>query len=1271
MVLKALNLARLSLSKAFTHGSAQSLVAGYQSSYASQNNNPFSSFTNGFANRYNKGSSLQHHAAFASQTQGASGKSAQNDQLDSLAAYLVAWHKQRLSDREWRQYQFAKRIEWKAPEESAEEAAVAEAEADQAFEASQDGSEDAATRGLTRSYSSGDLESWKKVGDVMDSDVAAIAKEHEELSQARKQHAQTTLLDTEQTSKSGVERHSSSETSLSDAVFTVGSEEAPLTPTTPVSHSEQFEHHLMRLASSGKWMDIAAVFESMLRTGVKPTATAYNALLQAAINIPVGKHQRVPKALAVYSDMLKRGVAPTLPIYTQLINLLSSRTLDVQAMRKLLLTKQTRYGGEGWSMFRSDETELEILNEDDSLPLAVRIFQSAVKSYAGPLDGESYRLLISACANEGKVDDMVRVYEHMEKFQVTPLADTHVKMILAFGRSGDLKSAVETYNEYRALAIENNNGTLDMSRKDSDIYAAVVQSYLACGRIPGADRFIDRIQESLPAEQVAGLRDAVSLQAKIPQLLQANRSTDALELAEQLSPTARDLAMALVAEHAADRDDLDIAVKAFKSIVEPGQVPKSAIMALAAMHAREGSLDAHQYMWDVINFEQMQPSVEAVTLHALFLMQHGNMQGALSATREMFKLIRNDAHGSSEVTERMDESIHVLHDLTMKASVLPAEAKMDFLWLMVENGGLIRSVAEHTLARMGPEDVATLSPKDLLLLVQIQSSIVASNPQAADLASSSRLAHAIDQAAVRGVVFDERTLKLIEEALTKTKSVEISQALQSFRFPVAPVVAPTPQHAFAQAYQAPFEDSFDPYGKTTDNKGSVAITELLEKTYGKSSSHFNEALQKFRNMRRAGRHPRYFTYAKLIAAAAKEHRFTDAQEILATAYQDLPPMPQYRIVKHGWATILDSMVAACLTTGRRHLAGDYHRQLLEMGATPSANTFGLYITTLKEGAKTFDEASEAVRIFLQSKTEGVEPSSFLYNALIGKLGKARRIDDCLFYFTEMRSLGIRPTSVTYGTIVNALCRVSDEKFAEELFEEMESMPNYKPRPAPYHSLMQFFLTTKRDRSKVLAYYERMRAHRIEPTSHTFKLLIDTHATLDPVDLPAAERVLDELHASPLAAEPVHYASLIHANGCVLHDLPAARALFDRVLADRLAAPSPCLYQALFESMVANHAIAPETVDALLDDMALRRVELTPYIANSLIHGWAVAGEVDRAKKVYENVPRGRREPSTYEAMTRAFMAAERREEARGVVEEAVGRGYPAAVAGKIADLVGA
>jgi pentatricopeptide repeat protein len=136
----------------------------------------------------------------------------------------------------------------------------------------------------------------------------------------------------------------------------------------------------------------------------------------------------------------------------------------------------------------------------------------------------------------------------------------------------------------------------------------------------------------------------------------------------------------------------------------------------------------------------------------------------------------------------------------------------------------------------------------------------------------------------------------------------------------------------------------------------------------------------------------------------------------------------------------------------------------------------------------------------------------------------------------------------------------------------------------------------------------------------------------------------------------------------MHDMEGARRLFDTVLADSRVRPQACLYQALFEAMVANHQIA-DTED-VLRDMRARGVEMTPYIANSLIHGWALAHNIEKAKTIYESVSESRREPSTYEAMTRAYMAVEDRAAAMTVVNEGLSRGYPAAVAGKILELVG-
>lgn len=105
-----------------------------------------------------------------------------------------------------------------------------------------------------------------------------------------------------------------------------------------------------------------------------------------------------------------------------------------------------------------------------------------------------------------------------------------------------------------------------------------------------------------------------------------------------------------------------------------------------------------------------------------------------------------------------------------------------------------------------------------------------------------------------------------------------------------------------------------------------------------------------------------------------------------------------------------------------------------------------------------------------------------------------------------------------------------------------------------------------------------------------------------------------------------------------------------------------------EAMVANHRVAD--TEPILVQMRQQRVELTPYIANTLIHGWAAENNISKAQSIYDAVGRSKREPSTYEAMTRAFLSVEQRDEAKGVVGEMLTRGYPSAVVNKVLELLG-
>lgn len=136
----------------------------------------------------------------------------------------------------------------------------------------------------------------------------------------------------------------------------------------------------------------------------------------------------------------------------------------------------------------------------------------------------------------------------------------------------------------------------------------------------------------------------------------------------------------------------------------------------------------------------------------------------------------------------------------------------------------------------------------------------------------------------------------------------------------------------------------------------------------------------------------------------------------------------------------------------------------------------------------------------------------------------------------------------------------------------------------------------------------------------------------------------------------------------MHDMEGARKMFDSVVKDSVVPVNASLYQALFEAMVANHQVA--STEPVLQQMRRRGVELTPYIANTLIHGWAAEKNIEKAQDIYDAVGREKREPSTYEAMTRAFLAVEQRERAKGVVGEMLTRGYPSAVVNKVLELLG-
>jgi pentatricopeptide repeat protein len=882
--------------KTFTHGYAQSLVAAtHPQVYASNNRPGF-----GLRRRTSKaGHYPNYHFQNAFHSSAQSSSTVQQVRAEKsdggLDAYFEAWKKQHAAgepEKEWTQFQFAKRIEWKPLIEVDNEGrSSVEAQA----------VEEAPKPVLERAHSASAVDDLRQV-----EEEAALAKIDAAIEREIKSREDQAIFEAELSVVAARAPTPPVAAVQSPALSSTesGLEKLPSSPATSVStaselQSQSYADHLSKLSEGHRYAEIPAVFEAMLVAGIQPVAAAYNALLDAAIHLPAERIQVVPKALDVYSDMLRRKVLPNTATYKTLINLLSSRSLEVSSLKQSLEEKRVRFGGmeePGKFMFASSEFEFAILAEDDRLDLAMRLFEASIayrKDRAFP--PETYHQLISACSEAGRIPEMIRLYEHMESSKIVPLAATFAPMIKGFTQIGDLSSAVECYNEYKELAVANDQGKLDLNdRQDAHIYAAVVKAYITSDRLEGAIQFYNRIVEAYPAET---LRDAVISQGLVQGFLERSMLPQALEWAENLGGSSKALAMSKVATIAADKGDKATAVAAFAHVPSNFREIATPAMAMLALSVREGDVPAAQRFWSMLSNPEVTVSsafIEPTAMFAVAMIGSGQVGEGLNQSEQMFARIRAtavDAHVNDEV----DEGVEFI------SKFMSARGITD------------------------PRQVMPESP-------------------------------------------------MYPPSFT----------------PVSYTPAPT------------YEDTFDPYAASTDFKGSALIAEELEKgTSGRNKvSRLNEALGRFRNMRRAGRHPRYITYAKLISAAAREERINLVHDILGMARTDIPLLPQYSVVRYGWVSILDAMVGACLTLNKRSLAAQYHQELLDMGAAPTANTFGLYITTLKESTKTFDEATEAVKIFHRAKSEGVEPSSFLYNVLIGKLGKARRIDDCLFRFAE-------------------------------------------------------------------------------------------------------------------------------------------------------------------------------------------------------------------------------------------------------------------------------
>ncbi|KAF8930970.1 hypothetical protein BGZ47_000293 [Haplosporangium gracile] len=399
-----------------------------------------------------------------------------------------------------------------------------------------------------------------------------------------------------------------------------------------------------------------------------------------------------------------------------------------------------------------------------------------------------------------------------------------------------------------------------------------------------------------------------------------------------------------------------------------------------------------------------------------------------------------------------------------------------------------------------------------------------------------------------------------------------------------------------------------------------------------------------------------------VCAKREKERATNYHKLYHIALRSIDAIKDRTHRRAAEYEVYNAMLVANATLGDMTSAKKNYDDIVQLGQFPDATGYATLLIATTTGA--VDEALDALKILEEVKRHNIKPNIFFYNVVIGKLSRGRKIERVLEVYDDMIKHDIHPNAITYGTLISACTRVGSEEMARNLFKEMTTSPKYKPRQGPHNAMIQFYVRQKKDRDAALDYYDDMLRRKLSPTEHTYTLLIEAFACIQPYNLGEANRLIQSLRRGPVRASEAHFSALIHAYGVEHRDVSTAIAAFDHMRQSGIVPKGPA-YQSLIESYIANGDVR-RAVEVRNELLASGQPSST-YIENTLIRGFGQANDIDSAEEIFRSMkdPYGPKngsailkEPSTFQSMVSAYLENDMVERAYGTLAMMQSQHYP-------------
>lgn len=237
-----------------------------------------------------------------------------------------------------------------------------------------------------------------------------------------------------------------------------------------------------------------------------------------------------------------------------------------------------------------------------------------------------------------------------------------------------------------------------------------------------------------------------------------------------------------------------------------------------------------------------------------------------------------------------------------------------------------------------------------------------------------------------------------------------------------------------------------------------------------------------------------------------------------------------------------------------------------------------------------------------------------YNMLMKELGDGGHMDECALLLSMMKNAQIRPTVITYGTLISRAGTWRGSELAEFYFQHMQT-DGLRPDVQAFNSLMNAY-AKRGDTDRALSVLSSMDSMDVEPSIITMNTLIDSCARDGTMQsLQKALDIVAMMQRRGLTLDMRTYSSLIHC--CTeAGDMTTALSLFGKMQTKGLA-PTGVTFSLLLHGLgrVGDLVKAFE----VLESMNKYGISANVVTMSSLVHACARHGRMADAFRLYREM----------------------------------------------------